>query len=806
MAYLFVDCETSGKAKNFKAPVTDFNNWPTVVSIGWILTEYDGTPIVESYHVVQPKPGVKFDAEAIEIHGITEAEATRIGVPVEHVLQAFLQDAERCTHIICHNYQFDSNVIRCELHRLGMKDIFANKESICTMFSSTKFCNLPGEYGAKWPKLVELHTKLFGKEFEGAHNAMDDISATAKCFFELQRLNVIPTHQKTEDTMPVKRNNKGMIIGFHPDGPQYLTNEEFDQEYPGVKNMVPPAAPKVPEVPGLPTPPPPTSEIVTEAPKRKRRTKAQIAEDMKLANTPVPSSPPPSFPVTDVTIGTMPAGPSVISAPGPNTSTIPPTPPVPHSIAVPIGRAPAPPAPVLSPIEVPASLRNLVKSHDINQERGLIIAGSMAEFFRKAADWKKRIGDLKIESADDHGAMKVAREARLIVKELRLDAKKLTDANRDKIKDQIAPYLAESELWLRCYQTLEAELKPIEADLKEKEDYAKKLEELKIQELQLQRSTELSKHIWPIDPLPIPSNLGTITEDEFQKIVKTYMNEYRTQKDAADKLEAERQAKEKLFQTRLGQLTGTTFDGKSITFAGRTVATADSLVAMSDVAFNTVRDAHLKNMESEAKIAEESKKASRVNRLLSLGLTIEGENLIFRGQPVYAVTNVPLLTDEQFEGWYNSYVKFLADENAAQQAEMDKVKKQNEALVFEARKKSLLEIGLGFDGAVFSFNGKQFVSMFSVSTMNDQEFAIAYTAYKSAIDEEKQLQAAEQEVAQKNEALNQPELLKIEGMIRNLEEFPYPIVSSAQGKHIVDMTKDMHRQIIEWANKEKLKL
>ena len=50
------------------------------------------------------------------------------------------------------------------------------------MQSITNFCAIPGSYGYKWPKLSELHYKLFGSYFEEAHNAAVDITTTAKCF------------------------------------------------------------------------------------------------------------------------------------------------------------------------------------------------------------------------------------------------------------------------------------------------------------------------------------------------------------------------------------------------------------------------------------------------------------------------------------------------------------------------------------------------------------------------------------------------------------------------------------------------
>ncbi len=74
-----------------------------------------------------------------------------------------------------------------ELIRNNMPDIEASKSKICTMQSTTNFCAIEGYYGYKWPKLSELHIKLFGKDFEEAHDASIDIKATAKCFWELKR-------------------------------------------------------------------------------------------------------------------------------------------------------------------------------------------------------------------------------------------------------------------------------------------------------------------------------------------------------------------------------------------------------------------------------------------------------------------------------------------------------------------------------------------------------------------------------------------------------------------------------------------
>ena len=41
------------------------------------------------------------------------------------------------------------------------------------------------------PTLVELHQKLFGKDFGDAHDASYDVAATARCFFGLMHAGVI---------------------------------------------------------------------------------------------------------------------------------------------------------------------------------------------------------------------------------------------------------------------------------------------------------------------------------------------------------------------------------------------------------------------------------------------------------------------------------------------------------------------------------------------------------------------------------------------------------------------------------------
>ena len=59
------------------------------------------------------------------------------------------------------------------------------------MKSTIDLCKIPGRYGYKYPKLQELHYTLFGSNFDDAHNAMSDVTATVKCYTELCKRRIL---------------------------------------------------------------------------------------------------------------------------------------------------------------------------------------------------------------------------------------------------------------------------------------------------------------------------------------------------------------------------------------------------------------------------------------------------------------------------------------------------------------------------------------------------------------------------------------------------------------------------------------
>ena len=190
--YLIFDTETTGLPQNWKAPLTDFNNWPRCVQLAWQMHDKEGKLIDVKNYIIKPEGyDIPFNAE--KIHGISTEIANIKGVDLATVLSEFVSDVEKSKIIVGHNVSFDNSIIGCELLRKSMPNLMAKFPAIDTKDHSTEYCALPGGKGGKykWPNLSELHFKLFSEQFAEAHNASADVEATARCFLELIRLKVI---------------------------------------------------------------------------------------------------------------------------------------------------------------------------------------------------------------------------------------------------------------------------------------------------------------------------------------------------------------------------------------------------------------------------------------------------------------------------------------------------------------------------------------------------------------------------------------------------------------------------------------
>lgn len=199
--YIIFDTETTGLPRNWNAPITDTDNWPRVVQIAWQLHDDMGRLLEQKDHLVYPEGyDIPYDAE--RIHGISTALAQEHGVPLLQVLKEFNEVLAKAKFVVGQNIGFDTNVLGCEFHRLGVPTTMNEAPILDTCTETTaELCRLPGGRGGKFklPTLTELHAYLFQQPFAEAHNATADVEATTRCFFELLRRGVFSPEQLQQE-------------------------------------------------------------------------------------------------------------------------------------------------------------------------------------------------------------------------------------------------------------------------------------------------------------------------------------------------------------------------------------------------------------------------------------------------------------------------------------------------------------------------------------------------------------------------------------------------------------------------------
>ncbi len=188
--YLIFDTETTGLPRDYSAPITDLDNWPRLVQLAWQLHDHTGKLMSSGNYIVKPE-GFTIPFNSEKIHGISTKRALKEGHDLEFVLLEFRKDIDKAHFLIGHNVSFDEKVMGAEFLRKKVASGIMDTPKIDTKDESTEYCAIPGARGYKWPTLTELHKKLFGVDFEDAHDAAADVEATTRSFLELVRLGVI---------------------------------------------------------------------------------------------------------------------------------------------------------------------------------------------------------------------------------------------------------------------------------------------------------------------------------------------------------------------------------------------------------------------------------------------------------------------------------------------------------------------------------------------------------------------------------------------------------------------------------------
>jgi DNA polymerase-3 subunit epsilon len=209
MRVLVFDTETTGLPKSKLISPDTLHLWPYIVQLSFVIYDTDLNDIAEAKDfIINVEGKVIIPEESINIHGITNEISRSKGVTIEEVLNEFFYYLRNVDKVVGHNVSFDINMLKIELLRIIYlnKNISSEEQTetkynlhfltnfkniSCTLQDSIDLCDIKaidryGKQYAKWPKLSELHQKLFDTIPNNLHNSFNDILATLRCFVKMK--------------------------------------------------------------------------------------------------------------------------------------------------------------------------------------------------------------------------------------------------------------------------------------------------------------------------------------------------------------------------------------------------------------------------------------------------------------------------------------------------------------------------------------------------------------------------------------------------------------------------------------------
>jgi DNA polymerase III epsilon subunit-like protein len=208
MRILVFDTETTGLPKTRIINPDTLNLWPHIVQLSYVIYDISFNEISEQKDfIIKISENIEIPEEASNIHGITKEISLEKGANIKDVLSWFYFHLKNVDRIIGHNVSFDINMIKVETLRIIYNEsetqqfkklfkfdlhYFTNYDNIvCTLQDSIKLCNIQaidkfGKPYLKYPKLIELHQKLFESVPNNLHNSLNDILVTLRCYMKLK--------------------------------------------------------------------------------------------------------------------------------------------------------------------------------------------------------------------------------------------------------------------------------------------------------------------------------------------------------------------------------------------------------------------------------------------------------------------------------------------------------------------------------------------------------------------------------------------------------------------------------------------
>lgn len=183
-----------------------------------------------------------------------------------------------------------------------------------------------------------------------------------------------------------------------------------------------------------------------------------------------------------------------------------------------------------------SELVKIIKKSDVPDSVVASLQNSFAPFYKEASDMQKEAKELIVSDENDVDGMKRARELRLKLKGIRVEAEK----TRKDLKNES---LRTGKAIDGIANVLKFLIVPLEEHLEGQEKFKELLEKKRLEELEGKRESELSKYVSE-ESLSF-YNLGEMSNDAFNNLLETSRKAYEAEQQAIKKAEEDRIAEEK---------------------------------------------------------------------------------------------------------------------------------------------------------------------------------------------------------------------------------------------------------------------
>jgi DNA polymerase-3 subunit epsilon len=185
--YLWIDVESTGiMARELPAHAP---GQPRLCSIAMLFVNRDLEITAEHEWLIKPHGWfLEPDSEAAKVNGLIHEELVAKGVPIKHILPIYSEAIEERRIIGGHNISHDVKLMRGELRRAEMEDLYMKTRTICSMQSSRKIVGAVDKNGkAKAPRLEEA-CAYFGIPLPEKHRAMADAKGSLEVMRKLRAM------------------------------------------------------------------------------------------------------------------------------------------------------------------------------------------------------------------------------------------------------------------------------------------------------------------------------------------------------------------------------------------------------------------------------------------------------------------------------------------------------------------------------------------------------------------------------------------------------------------------------------------